>query len=78
MQLVGDFETTTDVNDCRVWGSCLVNIDNLEVIQLVNNIDDTMFLLEELTINDKVELYYHNLKFDGEFILSWLYNNGFT
>ena len=78
MQLVGDFETTTDINDCRVWGSCLVNIDNLEVIQLVNNIDDTMFLLEELTINDKVELYYHNLKFDGEFILSWLYNNGFT
>ena len=78
MQLVGDFETTTDINDCRVWGSCLVNIDNLEVIQLVNNIDDTMLLLEDLTINDKVELYYHNLKFDGEFILSWLYNNGFT
>ena len=78
MQLVGDFETTTNINDCRVWGSCLVNIDNLEVIQLVNNIDDTMLLLENLTINDKVELYYHNLKFDGEFILSWLYNNGFT
>ena len=78
MQLVGDFETTTDINDCRVWGSCLVNIDNLEVIQLVNNIDETMLLLEELTINEKVELYYHNLKFDGEFIISWLYNNGFT
>ena len=78
MQLVGDFETTTDINDCRVWGSCLVDIEKLEVIQLVNNIDDTMLLLEDLTINDKVELYYHNLKFDGEFILSWLYNNGFT
>ena len=32
MQLVGDFETTTNINDCRVWGSCLVNIDNLEDI----------------------------------------------
>ena len=63
MQLVGDFETTTDINDCRVWGSCLVDIEKLEVIQLVNNIDDTMLLLEDLTINEKVELYYHNLKF---------------
>ena len=78
MQLVGDFETTTDINNCRVWGSCLVDIEKLEVIQLVNNIDDTMLLLENLTISDKIELYYHNLKFDGEFILSWLYNNGFT
>ena len=59
MQLVGDFETTTNINDCRVWGSCLVNIDNLEVIQLVNNIDDTMLLLEDLTINDNIIQFYH-------------------
>ena len=45
MKLVGDFETTTDVNDCRVWASCLMNVDTLEVVQLVNNIDDTMYLL---------------------------------
>ena len=77
IKLVGDFETTTAVNDCRVWASCLMNVDTLEVIQLVNNIDDTMYLLEQLTINEKIELYYHNLKFDGEFILSWLWTNGF-
>ena len=71
IKLVGDFETTTDVNDCRGWASCLMNVDTLEVIQLVNNIDDTMYLLEQLTISEKIELYYHNLKFDGEFILSW-------
>ena len=54
MKLVGDFETTTDVNDCRVWASCLMNVDTLEVVQLVNNIDDTMYLLEKLTITEKV------------------------
>ena len=77
MKLVGDFETTTDINDCRVWASCLMDVDTLEVIQLVNNIDDTMYLLEQITISEKIELYYHNLKFDGEFILSWLWTNGF-
>lgn len=78
IKIVGDFETTTDVNDCRVWASCLVDIDTNEVIQLVNNIDDTMYLLKDLSEFKKIELYFHNLKFDGEFILSWLYNNGFT
>ena len=26
---------------------------------------------------DNVVLYFHNLKFDGEFIIHWLFNNGF-
>lgn len=77
IKLVGDFETNNDINDCRVWASCLMDVDTLEVIQLVNNIDDTMYLLEQITTTEKIELYYHNLKFDGEFILSWLWNNGF-
>ena len=78
IKIVGDFETTTIEDDCRVWASCLVDIETNEVIQLVNNIDDTMYLLKDLSEFKKIELYYHNLKFDGEFILSWLYKNGFT
>lgn len=77
-KLVGDFETTTYEEDCRVWASCLMDIETNSIVQLTNNIDDTMILLEELTTFSKIELYYHNLKFDGEFIISWLYNNGFT
>ena len=77
-KFVGDFETTTNINDCRVWASCLVDIDTKTVVQLVNNIDDTMNLLKDLTCFENVEVYYHNLKFDGEFIISWLYKNGFT
>ena len=78
LKFVGDFETTTSEKDCRVWASCIVDVDTTEVVQLCNNIDETMLLLEDLTSFKKVELYYHNLKFDGEFIISWLYNNGFT
>lgn len=75
MRLVGDFETTTLKEDCRVWASCLMDIESQSVLHLTNNIDDTMALLKELTSFESVELYYHNLKFDGEFILSWLLLN---
>ena len=77
LRLVGDFETTVKENDCRVWASCLMDIDSFSTVQLVNNIDDTMYLLKDLSCFEKIELYYHNLKFDGEFILSWLLNNNF-
>ena len=77
LRLVGDFETTTNEYDCRVWASCLMDIDTLSTVQLVNNIEDTMLLLKDLSNFEKIELYYHNLKFDGEFILSWLLNNNF-
>ena len=77
IRLMGDFETTTLENDCRVWASCLMIIDTQEVIQLTNNINDTMEFLKDISKTEKVELYYHNLKFDGEFILSWLLQNGF-
>lgn len=77
-KFVGDFETTTLIDDCRVWASCVVDIETEEVIQLVNNIDETMELYKNITEVEKIEVYYHNLKFDGEFIISWLYRNGFT
>ena len=77
IKLMGDFETTTKEDDCRVWASCLMNIETLEVLQLTNNIDDTMTFLKDNSKHEAIELYYHNLKFDGEFILSWLLLNGF-
>ena len=78
LYLMGDFETTTDINDCRVWASCLVNIENNKVVHLSNNIDDTFKFLKELLKYTSVTIYYHNLKFDGEFWLSYLMNNEFT
>lgn len=74
---MGDFETTTKEDDCRVWASCLVNIDNNEVVHLSNNIEDTFNYLKILSKFTDITVYYHNLKFDGEFWLSYLLSNGF-
>lgn len=68
-----DFETTTDPEDCRVWASCAVDVDTLEVVHLDNSIDSFFEWLRPL--NSIV--YFHNLKFDGEFILSYLISKGF-
>lgn len=69
----GDFETTVDPEDVRVWASCLVNIDSIETSFIGNDID-SMF---EFLKNKNSIVYFHNLKFDGEFILSYLLNNGY-
>jgi hypothetical protein len=73
LKYVGDFETTTNPNDLRVWASCLVNIDSIEVEYIDNNIE-SMF---EFLKNKNSEIWFHNEKFDGEFIISYLLKNGY-
>lgn len=70
-----DFETTTDPNDCRVWAYGMFNIDNLNTFLYGNNIDAFMLYAEEIAPET---IYFHNLKFDGEFILYWLFNHNFN
>lgn len=72
---IADYETTTDENDCRVWGYGIYNIFTDEY-----NIDHTQtqfFNIIENTIPDKSKIYFHNLKFDGEFCINWLFENGY-
>lgn len=71
---VADFETTTKGDDVRVWGWGMVNIDDHDEIYIGTDIKDFMNLTYKLK-NPKI--YFHNLKFDGEFILSYLLNQGF-
>lgn len=69
----GDFETTTDPNDVRVWASCLVEVDTLKTAFIGNDIESFFEFLK----NKNTIVYFHNLKFDGEFILSYLLKNGY-
>lgn len=74
---VADFETTTDPSNCYVWGFGIREVsffDNPTESIFGTNIDD-FFAWCEKTGNNRV--YFHNLKFDGQFIISWLFNNGF-
>lgn len=75
MFFTADFETTTKENDCRVWAWAVSEIGNNDNIFIGNTIDSFMNWCEDRVDNDT--LYFHNLKFDAAFIISWLFNNGF-
>ena len=69
--LVGDFETTVFEGQeyTEVWASGLCELYTEEAI-IFNSIDQTFEYLKSL--KQDVIIYYHNLKFDGEFWLSYL------
>lgn len=69
---MADFETTTQKNDCRVWAYGIVEIGYTDV-KIGNNIDDLMNFI----MKDDCIVYFHNLKFDGEFIMVWLFEHGY-
>ena len=73
---VADFETTTDINDCRVWAYAICEIENQENIVIGTTIDDFMKWCEERKENDTI--YFHNLKFDCQFIIDWLFRNEYV
>lgn len=73
---VADFETTTDINDCRVWAYAICEIENQDNIVIGTTIDDFMKWCEDRKENDVV--YFHNLKFDCQFIIDYLFRNGYT
>ena len=74
MAYMCDFETTTDPEDCRVWAWGVCDIDNPENFEYGNSIKEFLKWLRKHT---GVKLYFHNLKFDGEFIIHNLFKEGF-
>lgn len=72
---MADFETTTDAEDCRVWLWGLLTIDNPEYDAVEVGIDTESFMERIQQHNSTV--YFHNLKFDIQFIMPWLFNHGF-
>lgn len=75
-KFAADFETTVDINDCRVWAYSLCEIGNPSNFIYGNNIDDFIKWCSDPKVN--YTLYFHNLKFDSEFIFNYLLNNGYT
>lgn len=69
--LVGDFETTVyeGQDDTEVWASAIVELYT-EDVKIFHSIAETYDYLVSLNCN--VCVYYHNLKFDGAFWLSYL------
>ena len=70
-----DFETTTDINDCRVWAYAICEIGNIDNFGYGNSIEG--FIDFCMHPKENYRLFFHNLKFDGEYIFSYLLNNGY-
>lgn len=74
-KFTADFETATWLEDeTYVWAWATCEIGNEENLVINNNIDKFM---DYVKTNINSTWYFHNLKFDGEFIIYWLEKNGF-
>ena len=69
--LVGDFETTVyeGQQSTEVWASAIVEL-NTEDVHIFHSLPETFDYL--VSLNQNICIYYHNLKFDGSFWLSFL------
>lgn len=72
---VADFETTTNPEKSYVWAWACCQVGDLENIYIGTDIYDFMDWCQ--TRPENVKVYFHNLKFDGNFIISWLLKNEF-
>lgn len=74
MKFTADFETTTNPLDCRVWACGICSIDNELNFNYGNSLN---WFIDFCKSNIGSTFYFHNLKFDGEFIMSYLFENGY-
>ena len=73
-----DFETTT-IEPAKVWCYTMCNIDatELDQVEIGGTLTDFMIKIFKMSSKKSILLYFYNLKFDGTFIIFWLYKNGF-
>ena len=68
-----DFETTTDLDDCRVWAAATCEIGNVDNIERGTSVEWFVNWCRE---HAQCNVYFHNLAFDGAFIMDWLERSG--
>ena len=71
--LMCDFETTLD-EPTRVWLYSITDIETQEVINVGYTIEEFFKYIKDL----RSICYFHNLRFDGSFIIDWFLKNGFV
>ena len=72
---VADFETTTNPDNCHVWAFAISEVENPENIIIGTTIDE--FMSWCANPKENYQVMFHNLKFDGQFIMYWLFKHGF-
>lgn len=67
-----DFETTTDAEDCRVWAWGVCDLDDPDDVVMGTELASWLAWVEQ----HPGDYWFHNLAFDGEFIVSHLLHSG--
>lgn len=78
-----DFETTVDEDqekqtETAVWAAAIIPLyapNEYQYVKIMKSIDIFMFYITQLAIRNNVVLYFHNLSFDGSFVLNYLQNS---
>lgn len=74
-RFTADFETATwEPNETWVWAWALCDIENPDKLEVGNSIEE---FFERIKKEKNPYIYFHNLKFDGEFIIYYLLKNGY-
>lgn len=68
-----DFETTTDPEDCRVWAWGVCTVGDPGCFVHGNTIEG---FVSWLSVHPRATVYFHNLAFDGAFLMDHLLNAG--
>lgn len=74
-KFTADFETIVSEDDCRVWAYATCEIGNVNNFKYGNSIED--FLKWCANGRENYKVWFHNLKYDGEYIFSYLLKNGY-
>lgn len=74
-KFTADFETNVDKDNCGVWAYSICEIGNPDNFIYGTKIEDFINFCANKKENYKI--WFHNLKFDGEYIFSYLLNNGY-
>jgi len=74
-RFTADFETATwEKDETWVWAWALCDIEEPSHVEVGNSIES---FFERIKKEANPYIYFHNLKFDGEFILYYLMKNGY-
>ena len=75
-KFTADFETCTWLEDeTYVWAWALCEIGKEDNVKIGTDIKDFFELCKQY---ENPKIYFHNLKFDGSFLISFLYDQGFS
>lgn len=72
-----DFETTNDPLDCRIWHWGAYDMKTDEFFQ-GKSIEDFHRFIRKQSAKASINIHFHNLKFDSEFLIYYLMKIGYT